>query len=91
MIKYFRKLIYKWECKLFPVDMEAMYVDQSFNLGYVSSFYTPYGIKGIDSGFAQRIMKLEEDPKKLKKEIKENPHLHKRIKRNLIFNLKNRI
>ncbi len=32
-----------------------------------------------------------EDPKALRKEIRENPHLHKKIKQNLLGNLKNRL
>lgn len=51
--------------------------------------YTPYGIKQLDGEYCKRICNLNEDPEKLKKEIKENPHLHKLIKQNLLLNLKN--
>ena len=92
MIAKIAKWIYKWEMKLFPIDMEKVYVDQVPNrwkyqhVSFHSSF-APYGIQQIDAEFAKRIMNGNENPKKLKKEIKENPHLHRKIKRNLIFNL----
>ena len=94
MKKGIARWIYKWEMKLFPVNMDKMYVDQSMkNSQYgdrnLFSAYTPYGIKQIDSEFAKRIMEGDE-PKELREDIKENPHLHRRIKRNLIFNLNQR-
>ena len=50
------------------------------------------GIAATRSEFCRRIQNIHksgEDPKKLRKEIKENEHLHKMIKDNLLLNLKN--
>ena len=89
-----RNLIYRWECKLFPIDMEKVYVDQAGvnRLRYkglqITSFYLPEGIRQLDSEYSRRIMSHREDTKNLRKEIKSNPHLHRKIKRNLLFNLR---
>lgn len=87
---------------LFPVNMDKIYVDQGGSRVFfadrcISTFYTPFGIKQLDSEFSKRIMDLRNDPEKIKnskillKEIKENPHLHRKIKRDLIVNLKNQL
>jgi hypothetical protein len=75
-----------------PFDIDAIYVDQAMvnthNRGFnFFSSYTPYGIKMIDTEYANRIKYTQEDPKVLKKEILQNPHLHKEIKKNLIQNM----
>lgn len=70
-------------------DISNIYIDQVPHYGnFVSSVYLEKGIKEIDSGFAKRIMNLNEDYKKLEIEIQNNPHLHTMIKDNLIQNLK---
>lgn len=76
------------------IKIEDIYVDQSqvFVKGFkkcpnIFSSYTAYGIKCIDSEYGRRICDTQEDPKTLEKEIRNNPHLHKIIKDNLIQNL----
>lgn len=77
-------------------NIDDIYIDQSINQIrihdiYISSVYTPFGIKQIDSMFTKRIINLNEDPNKLRKEIEDNHHLHKTIKDNLITNLNNKV
>lgn len=90
------KWFYTQVSKMFPINMDKDYVDQvgmkkfRFADRQIASFYLPYGIKQLDSEYAERIISSKENSKRLKKEIKSNPHLHWKIKRNLLFNLRNR-
>jgi hypothetical protein len=75
-------------------EMEIAYCDHSVkNLKVgnrlISSFYTPYGISGIDGWFAKHI---RNGPDRYTKEdmtrmIRRNPHLSNIIKTNLLDNL----
>ena len=96
-IKFFiRNVMYKIHLFFHPIDTDKMYRDQAATSTriadrYISCYYLPFGIKILDSEYSQRIMNIDkskENPKKLMKEIKSNPHLHKEIKKNLLFNLK---
>ena len=70
--------------------IEALYVDQAPSLGYVSFYYTPYGIREIDSDFGRRIRSCTvENAKGIREDILLNPHLHAYIKENLLQNLDN--
>lgn len=76
--------------KQYPTDdIGDYYVDQSPNIGmYVSSIFTSYGIKIIDSWFSRQIINgCKYSKKQLEKMIKVNPHLHNIIKTNLLDNL----
>jgi hypothetical protein len=69
-------------------DGKMIYRDQSRNNFQRSGYqffasYTPFGIQQIDTAYAKRIMSRTEDKKKLKMEIKNNPHLHKILKDNM--------
>ncbi len=71
-------------------DENDIYVDQSPNCGFVSSFYTPEGIRHLDSDFCQEIREFrgsESKYKKLRFQILSNKHLHSVIKQNLVHNL----
>jgi hypothetical protein len=91
-----RNFLYYLECRLFPIDMEKIYRDQAkrsvvYGDRRITSFYLPHGIRQLDSEYSQRIMNMhesKEDPKNLRNDIKTNPHLHRKIKRNLLFNLR---
>jgi hypothetical protein len=75
-------------------EMELAYCDHSVkNLKVgnrlITSFYTPYGISGIDGWFARQI---KDGPGRYTKEdmmrmIRRNPHLSNIIKTNLLDNL----
>lgn len=52
--------------ELFDKEIEDYYVDQAGRLGYVSSFYTSYGIKCFDSEYSNRIQNLFNPVIKLK-------------------------
>lgn len=104
--------------------IESWYRDQAYKPGmnwmFMSDFYTPDGIKQIDSRFCHRILAFQQgksymeyswsywspysdEPKRaprrevervwtdtlasLSKDIIENPHLHPKIKENLLYNL----
>jgi hypothetical protein len=87
------RFLYYLENKLYTSDIEDLYVDETIRkitVGdqCITSFYTPYGIKQMDSDYGRRIRSGTEDLKKLRREIKLNPHLHRRIKRNLLYNLR---
>ncbi len=80
----------------FEVDVDKIYFDQAMEKGQVlwrsiTSAFTPFGIKQIDSKFARRITEGipsgKEDPVKLEEDIRANENLHKIIKDNLIENL----
>lgn len=78
-------------------DIDRAYLDVSPQATYIydrciSSVYTPWGIKEMDSWFCKQIRKLSVDecefePKKLRKMILCHAHLHELIKWNLITNL----
>ena len=77
-------------------DAEDHYFDHSarnVRIGErsISSFYTPYGIKIIDSGLSRQIKFGNPQPRYTKDEIanliKRNPHLSNVIKTNLLSNL----
>lgn len=75
--------------------IEDYYVDQQYEYfgrpGYqFFNAYTPYGIQRLDSQYGERIRGGQEDKKELAKEIRKNIHLHKKIKENLLWNLRNR-
>ena len=58
---------------LMPATFEELYVDQAMvNGAGVSSAYTPYGIKEIDSLFCWRIQKLDRDQNEVRKELRES-------------------
>jgi hypothetical protein len=77
--------------------MEGVYLDQApYRFGYGTysfrSFYTPSGIKGLDSRFIKRIKAFNGGAKEyyeLRWEIMSNPHLHQVVKDNLLWNLTN--
>jgi len=58
---------------------------------HISATFTPHGIRQIDSLFIRKIQNLptRKYADQVKKEIIENPHLHEKIKENLLLNLKN--
>jgi hypothetical protein len=77
-------------------DAEDHYFDHSarnVRIGErsISSFYTPYGIKGIDSWLSKQIKFGDPHPLYTRDEIanliKRNPHLSDVIKTNLLSNL----
>ncbi len=55
----------------------------------VVSFWTPFGISGIDSWFSKKIQSNNYDKELLVKMIRRNPHLSNCIKTNLLSNIKN--
>ena len=82
--------------KIDGIDMDRIYTDQAMindRYGDRNFFaaYTPFGIKQLDHAFSKRIQNLDEDPKKLAREISKCVHLHPVIKRNLRANLRARI
>lgn len=80
-------------------NIDRAYLDVSPQASYyedrcISSVYTPWGIKEMDSWFGKQIRKLanndcEFTSKQLKKMILCHAHLHELIKWNLIINLNN--
>lgn len=78
--------------------MEVVYRDQAvYHKHFLDrcfiAAYTPLGIQRREYGYIRRILDFkgtEEERKELEKEIRDDPHLHKVIKRNLIDNLKDR-
>lgn len=88
--------------------MEEMYVDQAINQRrQLSYFYTPEGIRRMDTLLSNRIRAFgrresftqldwrggvewvwEDTAKILRHDIRTNPHLHPKIKENLLFNLR---
>ncbi len=96
------------------IVLTDLYVDQAPERGFVSAFFTRWGIQKIDSRFHNRIQAFKrgescteyalnysfKPPQKeveyfwtdtfesLEKDIKENPHLHDKIKENLLYNLR---
>lgn len=84
--------------KLTKDGIEKFYVDCSDNYinvpgFYMSSVYTPYGIKMIDSWFCREIRSMTNGEskftrKKLIKAILTCPHLHPIIRSNLYLNCK---
>ena len=77
------------------LDVEEYYIDQAmYNVNAygrrITSFYTPFGIKQIDSWLSKQIRNESKYSKiELEQLIKRNPHLHNVIKTNLLDNLKN--
>ncbi len=72
---------------------EYVYADQAVQgspgqFGVFASF-TPYGIQMRDGAYGDRIRARFEDPILLTAEITSDPHLHSRIKENLLHNLSN--
>lgn len=59
--------------------------------GPIFAAYTPEGIRQLDSEFCQRILsaKTVADFEQIEKDIWANPHLHTKIKSNLLLNLHN--
>jgi hypothetical protein len=81
-------------------EIQGYYVDQApyRNAGSigdkylrVSAIYTPWGIHRLDDEFARRIhvMTSVAEADKIKADIEANPHLHAKIKENLLENLSN--
>ena len=75
-------------------EMEIAYCDHAVkNLKVgdrrISSFYTPYGISGIDGWFAKQIRNGQDRYTKenMVRMIRRNPHLSNIIKTNLLDNL----
>ena len=69
------------------------YLDQAPNvLGYGAGFaaYTPEGIRALESQFAWRIMKCRTRRTllKIRRELKQNPHLHRKLRSNLLLNIR---
>lgn len=78
------------------INLDKLYVDQAIRSSTygdrnIFSAYTPWGIRQLDSYYGNLIRTLPNKlfATKLRKEIKNNPHLHKKIKENLLFNLDN--
>jgi len=74
-------------------DIDHYYIDYSSNcimIGNrkITSSYTWFGIKEIDSWFYRQIESSKFSKKQLEKMIRRNPHLHNVIKTNLLQNLK---
>jgi hypothetical protein len=82
------------------VDFDEMYTDQApidtiidngEHRGYFGATYTPWGIKQLDSEFANRIQNLwkidGDSSEQIRKDIIDNVHLHYYIKENLLLNL----
>lgn len=81
----------------FPVfNMEAMYRDYgperiSMPGFHFSGYYTPWGIKRLDSDYCKRIINLDgETSELLARRIHTDYHLHPTIRRNLLYNLRMR-
>lgn len=90
------KVTYKEEYLKDKDDIDTYYVDQAgthsiYGDRALTSFFTWYGIKQMDSWYAKQI-RLESDSKYTKEQlegfIKTNPHLHNIIKTNLLLNLR---
>lgn len=80
--------------KKIPNDLDDIYKDMSVYqfrvLGfYMGSFYTPYGIKNMDTKYCMAICgaKTLYDFETLIEWVIANPHLHGIIKKNLLLNL----
>lgn len=78
-------------------DIDDIYIDQAPKHArvydrYISSVYTPVGIRNIDSFYIKEIQdeNRKTDPITLAKMIRHCPNLHNIIKTNLLDNLKNR-
>lgn len=76
--------------------IESLYVDQAMVSNQyfdrrVCSTFTLWGIRQMDSMFIKKIMNMptKKYADNLRREIKQNPHLHSKIKENLLENLKN--
>ena len=74
--------------------IQGYYVDQAFQLAVdddhcIISGLTPWGVHGIDSTFIDRIRSMTTiaEAEQIKRDIKANPHLHAKIKENLLLNL----
>ena len=66
-----------------------VYMDQSPSTGLVSSFYTPYGIKKLDSAISKVIQNFNDFDftfEEVEQMIRRIPNLHNIIKTNLIEN-----
>lgn len=103
-VEYFVKIyspdIYKEEYPIVPKgisnkdykkEIDMWYIDQSPQYGVVSSTFTPWGIKRMESWYIDQIQKGYPSYTKEQMEllIKCNPHLHNIIKTNLLNNLEN--
>lgn len=78
-------------------DSDYFYVDQAptlmdlrnYNGPRITSFFTPYGISGLDGWISKQIQGESEFTKdQLIRMIRRNPHLHNIIKTNLLSNIK---
>ena len=79
---------------LSPDEIDEIGLDHSavnLKIGdrYMTSFYTPYGIKGIDSWLSKQIKNGpgRYTKNEMKRMIRRNPHLSNLIKTNLLDNL----
>lgn len=77
-------------------EIDSYYRDQSIQVTdmgtkMLTAAYTWYGLKRMDSMYCNKILNMpnKKYADKLRKEIQENPHLHEKIKENLLYNLKN--
>jgi len=72
------------------INMNKLYTDYSpRKIGGILEYKTKHHIIDIDKWFVDRIINLNECPKKLAKEIKNYKSLHPTIRKNLLYNLKN--
>jgi hypothetical protein len=87
----YKSSIYKEQHPQKGEDSNYWYLDQSPKYGMVSSFFTPWGIKQMESWYIDQIQKGYPTHTKEQMElfIKCNPHLHNIIKTNLLDNLQN--
>lgn len=75
-------------------SVDELYRDQAvlryrfFDRGFFCAL-TPYGVKELDSAYARRIL-AGKNLVELAREIRRDPHLHFKIKDNLLLNIRRR-
>lgn len=73
------------------VPAAPMWLDQAPTDGpYVFAAWSPDAIRNMDGELAQRIFHAptKKELLKLRAEVKANPHLHRKIKSNLLLNIR---
>lgn len=72
---------------------EDIYIDQCRVVkSFLYASYTPHGIRNLDTAFCKRILKAAtaNELREIEADLHDNPHLHIKIKENLILNLNTR-
>ena len=77
-------------------QIDSYYIDQAmvstqYFDRHLFAVYTPHGIRMLEGAYCEKMrnMPTKEYADDLRREIKKNPHLHEKIKENLLLNLKN--